>query len=187
MALFQRKQSPITHHHHQHHYHLHHIIITLTLTTIISSPSTPSPPSSHHPLHQHLVLLSPGGGSIVSARQATQCPKVADQALMQATFPLSYGARLVAIEACSSSSDDQEGYINANGKRALSSVTRQFIAEGLNHNHSHSHNSNHSTNRGQSLHPQPSEPVKLGLAFIGRQSPGGHDVLAGNNTSSQCR
>ena len=100
---------------------------------------------------------------------------------MQATFPHSYGARLVAIEAYPHAGDDQDGYINGNGKRTLSSVTRQFIAEGL--NHSHSINSIHSTSTSNSVHPVSSEPIKLGLAFFGRQSPGGHDVLAGITSS----
>ena len=97
---------------------------------------------------------------------------------MQATFPHSYGARLVAIEA--HTGNGQDGYINGNGKRTapLSSVTRQFIADGLNHNHSSALSSTHSTSASL-----PTVPVKLGLAFFGRQSPGGHDVLAGNTPS----
>jgi diphosphate--fructose-6-phosphate 1-phosphotransferase len=76
------------------------------------------------------TLSKTGGGGVCEARQATQCRRVADKAIMKSKFKHTYGSNLVTIEP------------SAN----LALATR---------------------------------PLKVGVAFCGRQAPGGHDVISG--------
>ena len=72
--------------------------------------------------------LASATGAMCEVKQATQCCRVSDKAVMKSKFPLTYGSSLISIE---------------NG-------------------------------------PAPAVKVlKIGVAFCGRQAPGGHDVIAG--------
>ena len=76
------------------------------------------------------TLSAVGSGGVCEARQATQCRRIADQAMMKVKFQHSYGSNLVSIEP-----------------RIIPGAAPKAL--------------------------------KVGVAYCGRQAPGGHDVVSG--------